>query len=446
MPQRTLETLHDLVNAAQKAGADAADAVAVDARSRGVSWRNGQMEDVEGSEGEDIGLRVMFGQKQAMVSTSDRRPANLKELVERTVAMARAVPEDEYCGLAPKEALAHGPFPDLDLYDDTDISADQLKELAQIAEDAVYSVKGVTNSGGAGASAGSYAISLITSHGFEGHYQGSSFSISATAVAGTGTAMERDYDYTSKRHFADMANAADIGKKAGDLAVGRLNPAKAKSGRMPLVFAPRVANSLLGHFVGAISGTAVARGTSFLKDKMGKPVFNPAITVTDDPLIKRGISSKVFDGEGVAVSRQNLVENGVLKSWILNSASARQLGLAVTGHASRGTSSAPGISTTNLYIAPGDLSPSALMADIKEGIYITDLIGMGVNGVTGDYSRGAAGFMIRDGVIAEAVSEFTIAGNLKEMFMELQVSSDLVMQYGTNAPTSRIDGMMVAGA
>ncbi len=442
----TLNLLDDLVKAAMKGGADAADAVAVDARSKGVSWREGQMEDVEASEGEDIGLRVLIGKQQAMVSTSDRRPDNLKQVVERTLAMARAVPEDEFCGLAPEEKLHTGPFAELDLFDATEVSAEQLAEIAREAEDATRAVEGVTTSPGAGASASSWAIDLVTSHGFKGHYKGSSFSASVSAVAGEGTGMERDYDYTSTRHFADMDKAADFGRRAGEQAVRRLNPVKAESGQMPLVFDPRVSNGMLGHFTGAISGGSVARGTSFLKDRMGEAIFADGITIVDDPLMKRGLSSKLFDGEGVRVQKTNLVENGVLQTWLLNSATARQLELEVTGHASRGTSSAPGISTTNLYMEAGTLSPKELMADIKDGIYITELIGMGVNGVTGDYSRGASGFMIKDGEIAGSVSEFTIAGNLKDMFMALVPASDLEFKYGANAPTVRIDGMMVAGS
>ncbi|MCK0068212.1 TldD/PmbA family protein [Kordiimonas laminariae] len=441
----TLDLLDDLVKAALKGGADAADAVAVDARSKGVSWREGQMEDVEGSEGEDIGLRVMIGKQQAMVSTSNRSTGNLKEVVERTLAMARAVPEDQYCGLAPEDKLHTGPFAELDLYDDTEVSAEQLAEIAREAEEATRAVEGVTTSPGAGASASSWAIDLVTSHGFAGHYKGSSFSSSVSAVAGEGTGMERDYDFTSTRHFADLESAAAIGTKAGELAVKRLNPTKAESGQKPLVFSPRVANSLLGHFAGAISGGAVARGTSFLKDRLGEAVFADGVTIVDNPLMKRGLSSKLFDGEGVRVQKMNLVESGTLKTWTLNSATARQLEMEVTGHASRGTSSAPGIGTTNLYMEAGTLSPEKLMADIADGIYITELIGMGVNGVTGDYSRGASGFMIKNGEITESVSEFTIAGNLKDMFMALVPASDLEFKYGANAPTVRIDGMMVAG-
>jgi len=446
MADDTLNLLDDLIKAAIKGGADAADAVAVDARSRGVSWRDGKMEDVEGSESEDIGLRVFFGKKQAMVSTSDRRADNLKTLVDRTLAMAKAVPEDEYCGLAPGDNLAKGPFQDLELYDSTEVSAERLGDIAAEAEDAARAVSGVTNTDGAGASASSWAISLVTSHGFEGHYQGSSFSSSISAVAGSGTEMERDYDFCSKRHFNDLSSASEIGRVAGELAVARLNPAKVDSKAMPLIFEPRVAKSMLGHFSGAISGGSVARGTSFLKERMNEAVFAPGVTIVDNPFIKRGLASKLFDGEGVEMHSVDLVENGILKTWLLNSATARQLGLDVTGHASRGTSSAPGISASNMYMEPGSLSPAELMADIKEGIYITDLIGMGVNAVTGDYSRGASGYMIRDGQRAESVSEFTIAGNLKDMFRALVPASDLEMKYGTNTPTVRIDGMMVASA
>ena len=442
----TLSLLDDLVQSARKAGADAADAVAVDARSRGISWRDGKMEDVDGSEAEDIGLRVLIGKKQAMVSTSDRRPANLSELVSRTISMAKAVPEDEFCGLAPEERLHTGPFAELELFDDTEVSADTLRDMARDAEDAARAVEGVTNSDGAGAGASSWAISLVTSHGFSGHYKGSSFSASVSAVAGEGTGMERDYEFTSARHFADLMSAADVGRVAGERAVSRLNPSKIDSGEMTVVFDPRVSKSLLGHFSGAISGTSVARGTSFLKDEMGEAVFSEDVQLIDDPLIVRGLSSKLFDGEGVRVGKTALVENGVLQSWMLNSATARQLGLEVTGHASRGTSSAPGITTSNFYMAPGKHTPAELMADIADGFYVTELIGMGVNAVTGDYSRGAAGFRIRGGELAESVSEITIASNLKDMFRALVPASDLEFRYGTNAPTVRIDGMMIAGA
>lgn len=446
MADQTLDLLQDLVSKAINAGADAADAVAVDARSKSVSWREGSLEDVDGSEAEDIGLRVLIGRKQAMVSTSDRRPAALKALVERTLDMANAVPEDEYCGLAPEERLHKGPVAELDLYDDTDVSAEKLTELAREAEEATRAVEGVTNSSGAGAGASSWAISLVTSHGFSGHYRGSSFSISSSAVAGEGTGMERDYEFTSARHFSDLDSAEFVGREAGERAVRRLNPGKMASGKLPVVYDPRASKSIVNHLSGAINGASVARRSSFLQDKMDEEIFAPGVTITDDPLKRRGLQSRMFDGEGVSVGKCHLVEKGVLKTWLLNAAAARQLGLDVTGHASRGTSSAPGISTSNLYMEPGTLSPEELIADIKDGVYVTELIGMGVNGVTGDYSRGAAGFRIRDGQITEPVSEITIAGNLKEMFRHLVPASDLTFRFGTNAPTLRIDGMTIAGA
>ncbi len=442
----SLDLLNDLVSQAKLMGADAAEAVAVNATSRSVSWREGKLEDVDGSEGADIGLRVFFGKQQAMASSSDRSVASLKALVERTVEMAKAVPEDPYCGLAPEDRLYRGGAPDLDLFDDTYVSADQLTEIAKKAEDACRSIKGVTNSDGAGASAGSWAINLVTSHGFSSHYKGSSFSASVSAIAGTGTGMERDYDYTSARHFSDLDDIETIGLNAGNKAVKRLNPMRLDSGSLPVIFDPRVSNGLLGHFAGAINGSAIARGTSFLKDMMGEAVFAENIQIIDDPFMKRGLQSRLFDGEGVTVSKTNLIENGVLKTWTLNSAAARQLELETTGHASRGTSSPPGIGLSNLYMAAGDLSPTELMADIKDGFYITELIGMGVNGVTGDYSRGAAGFRIENGEITCPVSEVTIASNLKDMFKNIVVGSDLTFKYGTNAPTIRIDGMSIAGA
>lgn len=442
----TLNILNDLVAKAKKMGADAVDSVAVDATSTGVSWRDGKLEDVEGNEGSDIGLRVMIGKNQAIVSSSDRRPAALNDLVTRAMEMARAVPEDPYCGLADPDCLFKGALPDLELYDDTHVSADALAKMASIMEDAMYSIDGVTNSAGGGASSGSWSMAMATSDGFASHYKGSSFSGSISAIAGEGTGMESDYDFTSARYFSDLDDMAVIGANAGKKAVRRLNPQRIESGEMSVVFDPRVANSLLGHFAGAINGSSIARGTSFLKDAMDTNIFSNDVTIIDDPLMVRGLKSRPFDGEGVSATRQSLVENGLLKQWVLNSATARQLGLATTGHASRGTSSPPGIGTSNLYIAAGALSPDALMADIKDGVYITELIGMGVNGVTGDYSRGAAGFIIKNGKILTPVNEITIASNLKEMFKRMIVADDLEFKYGTNSPTLRIDGMMVASA
>jgi len=440
----TLDQLADLVARAKRAGADAADAIRVDGTSLGLSWRLGSLEDVERAEGADLGLRVFVGQRQAIVSTNDLGRKAEDELIARAVAMAKIAPEDPFVGLAERALLANS-LPELDLEDKDEPSTEHLAALAREAEDAARAVPGVTNSEGGGGSWSRHAVALATSDGYAGTYAGTSWSVSASVIAGTGTAMERDYDFSSARHGGDLEASAAIGKRAGEKAVARLGPRKIASAAVPVVFDPRVSSSLVGHFAGAISGTAVARGTSFLKDKLGQAVFAPGIAIIDDPHRRRGLRSKPVDGEGVANRKSALVEDGVLKTWLLDTASARQLKLRSTGHASRGIASPPGPSPTNLYLAPGAPTPAALMADIAEGLYVTELIGFGVNGVTGDYSRGAAGFRIRNGQLDHPVSEVTIAGNLKDMFRALRPANDLVFRYGTDAPTLRVDGMTVAG-
>jgi PmbA protein len=289
-------------------------------------------------------------------------------------------------------------------------------------------------------------VALATSSGFYGRYAGTSHSIGVAVLAGEGTNMERDYDHASARHAGDLRSAEDIGKTAGERAVARMSPRKVKSQSVPVVFDVRESAGLVGHFAGAISGAAIARGVSFLKDKMDAEIFAANVNIIDDPHRPRGLRSKPFDGEGVANQRRALIENGRLTSWLLDCASARQLGLETTGHAARGTGGPPHPSATNLYMAAGSVTVRELMADINQGFYVTELMGMGVNGVTGDYSRGAAGFWIENGKIAYPVSEVTIAGNLKDMFRQLTPASDLVFRHGTNAPTLRIEGMTIAGA
>jgi PmbA protein len=359
--------------------------------------------------------------------------------------MARLAPEDKFAGLAPKEKLARN-IPVLDLEDAAEPSADRLIELAREVEGAAMAVKGITNSEGGGASFSRSAVALATSEGFYGRYAGTSHSIGVAVLAGADTGMERDHDFATARHTGDLESAAEVGRRAGERTVKRLNPRKVKSQAVPVVFDPREAASLIGHFAGAISGTSIARGVSFLKDRMGQAVFAPGVTVIDDPHRMRGLRSKPFDGEGVANRRRALIDKGVLTTWLLDCASARQLGLETTGHAARGTGGPPAPSATNLYLEPGPLSPQALIADIRQGFYVTELMGMGVNGVTGDYSRGAAGFWIENGELAYPVSEVTIAGNLKDMFAQLTPANDLVFRQGTNAPSIRVEGMTIAGA
>ncbi len=445
LDQSALSTLAQrLVEAARRAGADAADAVAVRGVSQGVEVREGRVEESERSEGDDVGLRVLVGRRQAVVSTNDISTDGVSKLAERAVAMARVAPDDKYVGLADPSLLAHE-FPDLDMLDPVTPSVAELERRAVEAEAAGLAVKGVTKSGGASASAGIGGMVLVTSTGFHGSYLRSSHGISMTAIAGYGTAMERDYDYTSAQHAADLASPASVGRKAGMRAVARFGPRKVETCKVPVVYDPRVSNSLVGHLVGAANGASIARKTSFLKDRLGQQLFNKNIRIIDDPLRVRGLRSQPFDAEGVAVRKLAVIDEGVLTSWLLDSATARELGLITTGHAHRGVSSSPSPGSYNLHLEAGEPTPTELISDIKQGFYVTDLIGSGVNGVTGDYSRGASGLWIENGEISYAVSEVTIAGHLIEMFKSLTPANDLEFRYGVNAPTLRIEGLTVGG-
>jgi PmbA protein len=436
--------LERLIRDAQASGADAADALYVQSLAASVSYRLGKLEDVERSEAWDLGLRVFVGNRVAFVSSTDLSARALDELPSRAVAMARLAPEDKFAGLAPEDLLVTE-IRNLDIEDPGEPSTEVLTERAKSVEGAALAVKGITNSEGGGASFSRSMIALATSEGFFGSYSSTSHSIGVAVLAGEGTAMERDYDSASARHASDLESPEMVGRRAGERTVARLNPRKAKSQSLPVVYDPRVSSGLVSHFAGAISGASIARGVSFLKDKMGNTVFAPGITIVDDPHRQRGLRSKPFDGEGVKNARMCLVEGGMLKSWILDCASAKQLGLATTGHASRGTAGPPSPSSTNLYMEPGALSPASLISDIAEGFYVTELMGMGVNPVTGDYSRGAAGFWIENGKRSYPVSGVTIAGNLKQMFLRLVPANDLEFRHGTNAPTLRVEGMTVAG-
>lgn len=438
-----LDTLTGLIAQARRAGADSADALLVRNASLSVSRRLGKIEQLERSEGFDIGLRVFVGQRQAIISSTDADPRKFAALAERAVAMARVVPEDPFAGLAEARGFALQP---LDLDDGVEPSAEALLERATAIEEAALAVTGITNSEGGDASWSRATIALVTSNGFAGEYVRSTHSTAISVVAGSGTGMERDWEHSVAVHLADLEDAATLGKRAAEKAVARLNPRRPATARLPVVYDPRVSGSLLGHLTGAINGAAVARGTSFLKDSLGKPVLAAGLTVRDDPLRPRGLRSRPFDGEGQPGAPLAIVADGVLTTWILDTRSARQLGLASTGHASRGTGGPPGPAATNLWLEPGHVTPGELIGDITEGLYVTDLIGMGVNGLTGDYSRGAAGFMIRDGALAEPVSEITIAGRLQDIFLNMTPASDLQFRRGTDAPTIRVDGLTLAGA
>lgn len=442
---KSLALLDDLLARAKAAGAEAADTVHLNGISLSHAQRLGKLERLEREEGNDLGLRVFLGKRQASVSSTDMTPAALDALVERAMAMARAVPEDPYCGLAEPAELARE-IPEIDICDRDEPAPGILIERARSCEDVARAVSGITNSEGAEAGWGLSRITLAASNGFSGGYAVSRHSLAVSVLAGEGADMERDYDFTNVVYGADLEDPATVGRRAGEKAVKRLGARKPESGRITVVFDPRVSASLIGHMAGAISGPAVARGTSFLKDKLGQEIFAKGVTVIDDPHRPRGLRSKPFDAEGLATTRRKIVDDGRLTTWILSLSSARQLGMSSTGHAARGASGPPSPAAANLYMAPGPVSPADLMADISQGFYVTEMMGMGVNGVTGDYSRGASGFWIEKGELTYPVSEVTVAGNLNEMFRNLTPADDLEFRYGTNAPTLRVEGMTVAGA
>lgn len=439
--RRLMTTAERLMESALKAGADAADAAVARSRSRAASVRLGKVEATEAAESEDVALRVFVGARMATVSADSR--AEIGPLVERAVAMARVSPEDPYAGLADPALLARDDL-DLDLYDATEISSQALVEEAMAMEDAARGVAGVTNSAGADASMGVSGLVLVTSSGFAGWRMRSGFSRSVSVIAGEGVNMQRDYEYDSRLHAADLEASAAIGRRAGERAARRLNPRKVPTGKYQIVFDPRVARGLIGHVVGGINGASIARRTSFLKDRMGEPILPETMSLRDEPLLSRRPGSRAFDGEGVRGAPLLLVENGILRAWILDSATGRELGLETNGRASR---SQGGVSpaSSNVIVTPGPLSPEQLIRETGHGIYVTELIGQGVNMVTGDYSRGISGFMIENGELTFPVSEVTIAGNLSAMLLCLTPANDLDERYSIVAPTLRLGPMTVAG-
>jgi PmbA protein len=445
-PKQAKSIAESLVQRAIDAGATAADALYVGERSSGVQMRLGQIDNVSRSEGEQIGLRLFVGQRSATVASSDLSDEALRVLVDRCLAMAKEAPEDPYAGLAPSDLLQRGELPSLDSEDVREPDPTELRERALEAENAALAVEGVTNSSGAGASASASTIALATSGGFLGAYRTTGHGCSAAVIAGEGATMQRDHAWHSAHHLEDLENAGEIGRRAGDRAVARLNPTRPKPGKYPVLFDPRVSSTLLGHFSGAISGSAIARKTSFLQDKLGERVFADSVAIVDDPLRRRGLRSRPFDGEGLRVVRQELVSGGVLQTWLAESASARQLGMQPTGHAARGVGGAPSASPSNLYLAAGERSREELLAAFPEAVLIVELIGQGVNPVTGDYSRGAVGFMVRGGEIAEPVAEITIASNLVDMFATLEPGDDLEFRRGIDAPTVLVPEMTVGAA
>ena len=428
-------SLNLLLDTAKKLGAESAAVMGGENTSINVAARLGKLENIERNESKSIGLQIIDNKRKVNLSSTNFNKDALIELVESAMSMIKSIPEDEFCGLADKEMLYRGNL-DLDLVDNYIPENDLLLESSIEAEDSALSINGVTNSEGASSSYSKNKIFLATSDGFYNYKEKTNYSSSISVIAGKGTKMERDYEYQSKIHNKDLDAPKTIGEIAANRAVSRLNPKKVKSNSVPIIFDPRVSGSLLSLFTGGISGQAVARGTSFLKDKMEKNIFKKYIQIIDDPHVLRGPGSRTFDGEGVESKKIKLVENGVLKSWLLSSQSARQLNLKTTGHSS-------GVS--NLYMEPGDKTNTELLSSIKEGFYVTEMMGMSFNQVTGDYSRGATGFWIEKGQKTYPVSEVTIAGNIIDMYNMLTPASDLKLITGIDAPTILIEKMMVAG-
>lgn len=437
--------LADLIATALKAGADAAEAVTAERQSLSISVRAGALEEVEREESRDLGLRVFVGQRQATVSGSDLSPEARAKLVDRAVAMAKLAPEDPYAGFAPADRLAKGPHRNLDLYDPTELSPETLEDRARAAEAAARAVEGVVNSDGATAGWSTAKWLIATSHGFVGAHQASGFSLGASAIAGDGQTMETGYEGRSVRWHGDLPGPEGIGTEAGRRAAARLGSRKIASTTAPVIFENRLAMSIISPMIGAIAGPAIARGSSFLKDKLGQPVFAPSVTITDDPHRPRGLGSSPFDDEGVETHAMDLIDKGVLTTWLLNSSSARQLGLETTGHASRGLAGPPGVGVSNLTLQPGTEDQASLMRSAGTGLLVTSMFGPSLNGNTGDWSVGCSGFWFENGELAYPVSEITVAGNLIEMYARLVPGSDLEIRGASNAPSILIDALAIAG-
>ncbi len=440
--QELLQRAEKLIDAAKKSGADAADAVVVRGKSKSVSVRLGKVENTQSSESDDFSLRVFVGNKVASVSAG--QGGDDHQLAERAVAMAKVSPEDPYVCLANKEDLVDEVI-DLDLFDATEVSSNEMTDAALAMEESAMAVDGVANSLGAGASSGMGGLVLATSDGFSGSYSVSSFGRSVSVLAGEGTAMERDYEFDARVFYSDLDAPDAIGLAAAERAVKRLNPRQVPTASdMTIVFDPRVSRGIFGHLIGAINGASVARKTSFLRDQMGEQILPDGINIIDDPKIARKSASRPFDGEGVDANVMTMVDDGVLQNWYLSTSLAKQLELKTNGRGSRAGNNV-GASSTNVLVSPGDMSAKDLIGSVKSGLYVTEVIGQGVNMVTGEYSRGASGYWIENGVLTFPVSEITIASNLKDMFKRILLANDIDPKYSIAAPTIAVEGMTLAG-
>lgn len=444
----TQDLAQALLDAARKAGADAADALVIEGTALSIDVREGRLEHAERAEGLDLGLRVLIGRRQACVSSSDAKPETLAMMAERAVAMAREAPEDPYAGLAdPGQLSARRDGEGLELFDPTaEPDPAQLEDDARRAEAAARAVPGISQIDQSGASYSRRTIHLAASNGFAGGYQRTTRNTSCVAITGEGTGMERDWSSESRIFQADLPSPEAIGTEAGERAAARKGSRKPPSGAFPVLYDERVASSLIGHLTSAINGTAITRGASWLRDALGQPVLPRGFTLTEDPLRRRIAGTRPFDAEGLATARRLWVEDGVLQGWVLDLATARKLGLESTSNAARGPSAPPSPSLSNLALSQGTASRADLIADMGTGLLITSLIGSTINPTTGDYSRGASGFWIENGEIAYPVNECTIAGNLRDMLMRMTAANDARAHLSTQVPSLLVEGLTIAGA
>lgn len=448
MTQSLADISQALLDAARKAGANTADAIVVQGTSISIDVRQGKLEQAERAEGTDIGLRVLLGQRQAIVSASDTRAETMTAMAERAVAMAAEAPDDPYIGLADADQLARDwDIEALELCDPSDEPAPEtLQSSAVEAETAGMAVDGVTQVQSASAAYGAQKFHMSATNGFSAGYARTSRSISCVAIAGTGTGMERDYDGDMRSFQSDLRSARDIGTIAGERAVERLNARKPATGTFPILFDERISASLIGHLLAASNGSSVARGSSWLQGALDKAVLPDDLSLIEDPLRPRVSGSRPFDAEGLPTQRRAIVENGVLTGWTLDLASARQLEMVSTANAVRGPSSPPSPGNWNLSLTQGNHSRADLIADMGTGLLVTSMIGSTINPTTGDYSRGASGFWVENGEITGPVNECTIAGNLREMLRRIIPANDARTHLSRVVPSLLIEGMTLAGA
>ena len=445
MSKQDQDIIEKALSAAKQAGADGADVSFIKGGGLDVQVRLGKVESAERAEDYQMGMRVFVGQKSATISSGQLDDENITKLAERAVAMAKHAPEDPYARLATAEEQAKS-FPDIELFDDTSYSTEQLTEIALACEEAALSQAGISNSDGASASSGSSEVLIGTSTGFNASYKRSSFGFSAVVLAEKDGQMERDYDYSAAAFAEDLDKPEVVGRSAATRTLARLGGRKPQTGTFPVIYDKRVSRSLAGHVASAINGAAIARGTSFLKDKMGEQIANASVRLLDNPLLPRGMGSRLFDGETLPVQKRYLVKDGCLQGWLLDLATAAQLGLSPTGNASRSLSGPPSPSVSNFIMEEGETTLDDMIADIDQGFYITELMGSSVSLTTGDYSRGASGFWIENGRITWPATEATIAGNLKDIFTDMMPADDLELTQSIAAPSVFVKQMMVAGS